>query len=455
MKKLLLPTLLITSSIFCFEAKAENIFEALSQAYNTNPEIKAQRAYLRSVDENVAIAKSGFRPTIVASAGYADTRNNDKLNNSNEGAEGNYLQAEITQPIFSGLSTVNSVKSADSLVRSEIYNLYDFEQAIFMEASEAYLNVVRDEALVNLQKNNEKLLKKQLDETQERFNVGDLTRTDVAQSKASYSSSKADRIAAEGDLEVSKAVYLQVVGVEPVNLRDPENIHTFIPANFNQALKATVENNYAVLKSKKMLESKEYDVKANYGALMPSVNAFALASKNKSDPNWYLDNNNTVDSVEFGVSLNVPLYSAGKDRAQIRQSKHAKWQAFENVITAERAAVAAITGYWESMVSNDAQIKALVDKVEANKIALDGVKKEEMLGNRTILDVLNAYQTLLDSEVEVVKAKRAYYLSAMNVMQAMGKLTAESLELNVELYQPKKYYKETRDKWLSTSVENN
>lgn len=452
MKKYILPVVAM-GVLACSAARAETVFEALSEAYRSNPDLQAQRAYLRSVDENVAIAKSGFRPSVALTGQYSNSNTNNSLNSNEEGSASHTLAATISQPLFSGFSTVNSVKSADSAARAAQHNLSEYEQSVFLQASEAYLNVVRDKALVDLQKNNEKLLKKQLEETQERFNVGELTRTDVAQSKSSYSQAVANRISAEGTLEVSKAVYKQVIGKDPQDLTEPENIHTFLPATFDKALSYTLDNNFGVLQAKQNLDSKEYAVKANYGSLAPQLEASGSVSKSKNNPKHHGDATGTVDDVVLGVNATIPLYDAGENRAKIRQSKYAKWQAQEEVMSARRAAVSAITSSWESMVTNDAKIKALIDQVTANEIALDGVKKEEALGNRTILDVLNAFQTLLNSQVEVVKARREYYLASMQVMQAMGKLTAKNLKLNVELYQPKKYYKETRDKWLSTSID--
>lgn len=452
MKKYMLP-IIAMGVLACSAARAETVFEALSEAYRSNPDLQAQRAYLRSVDENVAIAKSGYRPSIALTGQYGNSKKDNSLNDNEEGGESHTLAATISQPLFSGFSTVNSVKSADSAARSEQYSLANYEQAIFLNASEAYLNVVRDKAIVDLQKNNEKLLKKQLDETQERFNVGELTRTDVAQAKSSYSQAVASRISAEGTLEVSKAVYKQVIGKDPKDLAEPDNIHTFLPANFDKALSFTLDNNFAVLQAKQALQSRDYAVKANYGALAPQVSAQGSISKSKNNPKHFGDPSATVDDVTWGLNATIPLYDAGENRARIRQSKYAKWQAQEQVLSAQRSAVSAITSSWESMVTNDAKIKALVDQVEANEIALEGVKKEEALGNRTVLDVLDAFQTLLNSQVEVVKARREYYLSAMQVMQAMGKLTARNLKLDVELYNPKVYYKETRDKWLSTSID--
>ncbi len=452
MKKYMLPVI-AAGVMICSAAKADTVFDALAEAYRSNPDLQAQRAYLRSVDENVAIAKSEYRPNIALTGKYSNSNTNNSLNSNEEGSASHTLAATVSQPLFSGFSTVNSVKSADSAVRAAQYNLSDYEQNIFLSASEAYLNVVRDKAIVDLQKNNERLLKKQLDETKERFNVGELTRTDVAQAKSSYSQAVANRISAEGTLEVSKAVYKQVIGKEPQNLSEPDNIHTFLPPTFDKALSYTLDNNFAVLQAKQNLNSKNYAVKANYGALAPQLAAEGSVSKTKNNPKHHGDETGTVDDVSLGLNATIPLYDAGENRAKIRQSKYAKWQAQEQVMSAQRTAVSNITSSWEAMVTYDAKIKALIDQVEANGIALDGVKKEEALGNRTILDVLNAYQTLLNSQVEVVKARREYYLYAMQVMQAMGKLTAKNLKLDVELYQPKKLYKETRDKWLSTSID--
>ena len=304
---------------------------------------------------------------------------------------------------------------------------------------------------------NEKLLKKRLDETVERFNVGEVTRTDVSQAQARYSQAKADRIASEGNLQASKAVYTRVIGEAPKDLSEPENLGDFIPASFQEALEYTKANNYSIRYARELLNSRVYDVAANTGALLPSVTLDGSATTSKSDSSgsaYGAYNRDTkVDEVQWGVNMNIPLYTAGETRAKIRQSKYQKWQAQELVLEAERQAVSDVTSAWELMTSNKAQIKSIKDQVKANEIALDGVQKEEALGNRTILDVLDAYQELLNSNVNEVKARRDYYVAAMQLLLSMGKLTAEDLRLNVDLYNPKKFYKETRDKWLSLSVD--
>lgn len=440
--------MMATALVFGGSAEAQTIFDALSETYNSNPTLQAQRAYLRSVDENAAIAKSGYRPNIALTAGY-----NDKNSNVDGGQGGDSttksMAAKISQPLFSGFSTVNSVKSVDSYIRAEQNNLYTIEQNVFMEASTAYLDVLQNSAIVELQKNNEKLLKKRLDETIQRFNVGEVTRTDVSQSRARYSQAVSDRIASEGNLEASKATYIQLIGSQPQKLEEPVAIKDFLPKTYDDAYNVAVANNYNIQAAKQMLKSRSYDVYTQTGALLPQVSLDGSVSKVKTENDNALLNDTTADNVEWGVNMTVPLYNSGESRAKIRQSKHLKWQAQEQVLEAERQVKSVVSSAWEYMIANQSKIKAIQDQVKANEVALDGVQKEEALGNRTILDVLDAYQELLNSNVNEVKARRDYYVSGMNLLVAMGKLTAQDLKLGVDIYTPKKFYKETRDKWLS------
>ena len=436
---------------FSASASAQNIFEALGETYNTNPTLQAERAYLRSVDENVAIAKSGYRPTIALTGAYRDSSNNieqDGVSTDNDVATTS-MAAKFSQPLFNGFSTVNSVKSADQAVRAEQNNLYNVEQSVFLDASVAYLDVVRDTAIVELQKNNEKLLKKRLDETQQRFNVGEVTRTDVSQAKARYSQAKSDRISSEGNLEASKAVYAQIIGSAPETLEEPVDIKTFLPTSYDEAMNIALRNNYSIRQAKHLFNAKGYEVYANTGALLPQLSFDAAATKAKSENDNKLIGDTDSDGVEWGLNLSIPLYNAGESRARIRQSKHQKWQAQERVLETEREVRATVSSAWEYMKSNEAKILAIKDQVKANEIALDGVQKEEALGNRTILDVLDAYQELLNSNVNEVTASRDYYVSAMQLLLSMGKLTAKDLKLGVDLYDAKDSYKDTRDKWLA------
>ena len=305
---------------------------------------------------------------------------------------------------------------------------------------------MQNRAIVELQKNNEELLKKKLEETQERFKVGEVTRTDVSQSEARHSQAISDRIASEGNLQASIATYIELIGQEPENLSEPVEIINYLPASYDEALNIALKNNYSIKEAQHIYASKGYEVYANTGALFPTISLDGSVGRNKAEQG---EIDTTTENAEWGVNLSIPLYTGGATRAKIRQSKYQKWQAQEGVLEAKRAVKASVLSAWEYMKSNESQLKAIEAQIKANTIALEGVQKEESLGNRTILDVLDSYQELLNSKVNDVKARRTYYVSAMNLLASMGKMTAKELKLDVELYDAQKYYEETKGKWLS------
>ena len=448
MKKSLTLALLLTTCL-CIKANAATIFEAMSDAYQHNPTLQGQRAYLRSVDENVAIAKSGYRPTVALNGSYSDAHIHNDTYQTNDGYT-KAVSAVLSQPIFNGFSTFNTVRAADKSVEAEQSNLYNIEQEILLAAGTAYLDVLRDESIVDLQKNNEKLLKKRLDETRERFNVGEVTRTDVSQAEARHSAAISDRIRAEGNLAASKAIYENIIGTTPAGLTEPTNMSEMFPKNPEAALRYAYENNYNLKAAKSALEASDYTVYANEGALLPQVAFKAEAARSKTEAVNARDPE--TNSFQWSVNMSVPLYNAGETRARIRQSKYKKWQAEENVLAAERDMIATVTSSFEYMIANESRLKSVKDQIKAYAIALDGVQQEEALGNRTVLDVLDAYQALLNSNVEEVEARRNYYVSGMALLLSMGKLTAKDLGLNVDLYDAEKKSKQTRNKFLSLSA---
>lgn len=436
--------------LFSSGAGAVSLFEAMGEAYEHNPTLEGQRAYLRAVDENVAIAKSGYRPNLSLNAGYSDTHaHNDVVPVVADGYQ-KTVSANVSQPIFNGFSTYNSVKAADKTVKAEQSNLLTVEQQVLLSAGTAYLDVLKDESIVKLQKNNERLLKKRLDETRERFNVGEVTRTDVSQAEARHSAAISDLIAAEGNLAASKAAYLQIIGNTPEGLVEPTELTKMFPASMDEALNYAKEHNYALKAAKDNFDAQSYNVSATGGALLPQITFDASASRGKSEAK------NTKDpethTYQWGVNMKVPLYNGGETRAKIRQSKYRKWQAHEVVLEAERTVVSNVTSSWEYMNANLSRTKSVKDQVKAYAIALDGVQQEEALGNRTVLDVLDAYQSLLNANVSEVQAMRDYYVSGMQLLLSMGRLTAKNLGLNVEFYDAQKHSAKTRGKWLSLSA---
>lgn len=444
----LLGTTLMASNVY-----ADDIFKAMGNAYDTNPSLKAQRAYLRSVDENVALANSGYRPNISLGASYVDADNSDNsVTYPQHDRQSTNLAAKISQPIFTGFQTVNSVKAAESYIRSEQYNLGNFEQKTLLSAATAYLDVLRDTVIVELQQNNENLLKQKLDETKERFSVGDLTKTDLAQSEARYAQARADTIASMGTVEASKARYKMIVGTLPTELEEPYEIVSLLPSTADEAIEYTMANNFSIKQAEHAMDSRDYEAKSATGVLLPSVTLDGAATKSKIDTRPY-PKKGEINSLEWSVNANIPLYQGGSERAKIRQAKYNKWQAREMISVAESQAIADVSSYWEYLIANQAKVKAIAEQIKANEVALEGVTREESVGNRTVLEVLDAYQALLSSKVEEEKARRDYYLSSMNLLLTMGKLTAKDLELEVDLYNAKQQSKDTAGKWLSTSID--
>jgi len=432
-------------------ANAETIFEAMTEAYNTNPTLHGQRAVSGASNEDAALARSGFRPTVAVGASYTDSHTRNTGNSTVDGHSKGY-RGSVKQSLFSGFQTYNSVKAADSSAKAGIDNLYEVEQKILLAASNAYLDVVRDEAIVELQKNNEKLLKKQLDETMARFDVGEVTRTDVAQSRASYAQAQSDLISAEGNLAISREAYRQIVGKDAENVAFPENLQNLFPEQFNEAMDYAKENNYALHAAKKSLKAAKYNVKSQEGALLPEVSFTASTGKTQSSSPLSAKDPSTR-STEYVMEVSMPLYAGGATRANIRKSKYQRWAAQEGLREAERAVVAGVTDNWELMQTSKSNISSIKEQVKASAIALKGTQKEEALGNRTVLDVLNAYQTLLASQVSEVTARHDYYLSGLQLLQTMGKLTAKKLNLNVKYYNAEQHYQDTKGKWLSLSID--
>ena len=430
---------------------AETIFEAMTAAYNTNPTLHGQRATSGASNEDAALARSGFRPTIAAGSNYVDSHSHTTGNSTVDGYSKGY-KGSITQPIFNGFQTYHGVKAADQKAKAGIDTLYAVEQEILLDASTAYLDVVRDEAIVNLQKNNEHLLKKQLDETLARYNVGEVTRTDVAQSRASYAQAQSDLVTAEGNLAISRDYYHRIVGHLPEDVKFPNNLDERFPTTDKEAMKYAIENNYSLNAAKRAMKAAKYNVKSQEGALLPEVNF--TASTGRSKVSTHTGRNPSTHSTEYVLNMSMPLYTGGATRANIRKSKYQRWAAREALQEAERAVVSGVTASWASMQASKSNIASIGEQVKASAIALEGTQKEEALGNRTVLDVLNAYQTLLLSQVNEVRARHDYYVSGLKLLQSMGKLTAQKMNLNVQYYDAEANYYNTRGKWLSLSIDD-
>jgi TolC family type I secretion outer membrane protein len=427
-------------------ARAETLKEALSSAYQNNPRLAAQRARVRSTDEGVPQALAGWRPTVTAigEAGPRVIEQDDSvIGNSSDTLFSRTIRGEIQQPIYRGGRTVASVRSAENTVRADRARLTSVEQAVLLDTVRAYADVVRDQSVVELTVKNEQRLTRQLEATRDRFRVGEVTKTDVFQSEARVARATAERIRAEGSLENSRAAYKNVVGTLPGKLAKA-TLPGPLPASRKDTVAAAFAGSPDVLAA-------EYDERASLdnvdrvrGELLPSLSLIGAAERDKE----LTRSGAEVDSLEAQLRLDVPLYQAGATWSRLRASKQAVSERRQGIDQARRTAEQTANQAWNDLETARAAIKSVGKQVQANQVALDGVQREAEVGARTVLDILDAEQELLDSQVNLVRSERDELVAAFATISAIGALTARSLQLPVEYYDPEVHYQEVRDKWF-------
>jgi outer membrane protein len=434
-------------------AKAETLAEALAAAYLFNPTLKAARAQLRATDEEVAVAKSGFRPTITGdiqhSYQYVDTQPPSQ-------AEGDSYPRSysltLNQPIFRGFQTINAVKGAEALVEAGREDLRSSEQTVLLDAITSYVNVVRDAALLELQLNNLRVLTEQQRATKERFDVGEVTRTDVAQSQASTATAESSVSSARATLQASRATYTQLIGHAPGSLRDPGPARRLVPKSLQEALGHGESENPTILGAIFRERAQDHIVKQTKGQLLPSVDLQASLTRS-------IDSGGGADKIDTATvtgRVSIPIYEAGDVSAQIRENIETRSQLRHLIDEARESVRANVTSAWGTLVSARALITSGSASVDANNVALAGVREEEKVGQRTVLDVLNAEQTLLNAQVLLTTSRRDLVVASYSLLSTLGRISAYDLELQVEQYDPTRHYGEVRDKWFGwrTSYES-
>ena len=448
---------LMAASLFVVPVAANaatiSLGEALGIAYETNPQLSAAQANLRATDEEVAKANAGWRPTINAQGSYGE----QEANISGFGTiSAHPLQGQltITQPLFRGGRTYAEIKRAKALVRSGRAQLTATEQSVLLDAVTAYMDVVRDEATVNLRRKNVDVLKKQRAETQERFNVGELTRTDVSQAQARLAGAQSDLITAQGALAADRAVFAQIIGRPPEELESTPALPQ-LPANPEDALNLALQGNPAVLQARENAKAADYAVDDALGAMLPSLALQGQYQYQRGGFNTLgglpgdtgsLSVTEKVTSIQ-GV-LNVPIYQGGAEEASVRQAKEYRSQAEMNIVISDRSVRQAVQSAWENFTSAQATIDSNQEQVKADTIAFEGVRREQQVGGRTTLDVLNAQQELLNSQLSVVVAQRNTVVAAYQLLAAAGKLTAQNLGLKVTVYDPTQHYDDDAARWI-------
>jgi outer membrane protein len=428
-------------------ARAAEVFtlrEALGVAYETNPELDAQRAALRATDEDVAGANAGWRPSVntQGSYGYQDPRGVFP-NKSSHPLSG---QVVVSQPLFRGGRTVAEVSKAKAQVRAGRAQLVNTEESVLLDAVTAYTDVVRDAETLKLKQNNVAGLQKQLDATEEQRKVGELTRTDVAQAQARLSGAQADLTTTQGQLQVSRSSFEHVIG-RPAETLEEHPALPRLPATQEEAIQQAMKQNPFLVQAQENARAAGYAVDDATGALQPQVSLQGEFQYGEDQPNG-LGQFATTRLTALVGQVTVPIYQGGADEAQVRQAKEQHSQAQLSVADAERQVLDAVRSAWESYRAAEASIASNRAEEAADQTALDGVQQEQQVGTRTVLDVLNAQQELLDAEVSVVVAEHNAYVAAAQLLSAMGVLTARDLGLPVKLYDPLKHYDEDSDRWF-------
>jgi TolC family type I secretion outer membrane protein len=441
----LLSATLVIAAIVPGTVQASSLYEAMATAYATNPTLEAARAQLRATDENVPQVLSEWRPTILGTAqgGHEWDSQNEPVS-LNQETNPRSFGVTVRQPIFDGFGTVAGTSEAENLVRAGRADLTSAEQTVLLNAVTAYMNVVRDVAVLELNRNNEKVLEAQLEATQARFEVGELTRTDVAQAEARLQGAVAARIQAEGQLTASEAIYRQVIGEDPVDVEMPPE-RPQLPASRDES--AALSRGAPEVQSAEFQErAAKDDIDVQFSDMLPTV--AIEGSYQRQQDIGLRDSEADVGSIIGQVT--IPLYQAGAPDSRVRQSKQRYMQARrltdEALRTAEREAV----NSWTLLQTVIAQARSFEEQVRANQIALDGVRQEQEVGARTILDVLDAQQELLNAQVSLVSAQTDHVVAEYRLLAAGGGLTAQNLGLDVEYYDPTEHYDKVRDKFFGT-----
>lgn len=426
--------------------------EALASAYLTNPTLQQERATLRATDENVPTALAGWRPKIQGQFDPSYYKGSNNYYGDHDSGLGGYTrrysttgydaQVSIQQPIYSGGKTTAATHQAVNQVMAERAKLISTEQQVFTDVVNAYVGVIEDEQLLQLNINNERVLEQQLRATNERFRVGEITRTDVAQAESAYASAKATRQQSEGTLQTAQATYMQVVGMAPPpNLVPPQPL-TLPVKSESEAVSLAIRNNPDVINALFTEAAQKDSVAVAMASLMPTVtgNLAYMRAVNQE-----LNNQRNEDKYAT-LNVTVPIYQGGSEYSQIRQAKQQALAARHAVDTARRTAAQSAASNWQRLVSYKAAIESNRAAIKAGTVALDGVERQAIVGTSTTLEVLQQQSTLLQAQVALVQSLSNMVVSSYNVASAIGRLTAVDLHLNVPLYNEKAYYNAVKDR---------
>jgi len=437
-------------------ALADTIEAALVRAYQGNPQLNAQRAQVRATDEGVPQALSGYRPKVnlTATAGVQYTDSTSVVGANLAGATqrvGNHATESprsvgitATQTLFNGQQTANQVRTAESQVSSAREALRVLEQSILLTAATTYMDYLRDSAIVEVQRSNVRVLEQTLKQTRDRFNVGEVTRTDVAQSEAQLAAGRTQLATAEANLTTTRSKFRQIIGNEPVDLAPGSPVDRFFPGTLPSAVELSLIENPNVTAAMFGVDVNYLQVKIREGALLPTLTLQASAQQ-------AYEQQLTVQksfSAQAVAQLTVPIYQGGAEYSLIRQSKETLAQQRLNLDTTRDQTRANTVTAWGALVQGKAQVVSAQAQVTASEIALNGVREEAKAGQRTTLDVLNAQQALVNARIALVTAQHDRVVASYSVLDKVGRLSPQVLGLATNTYDPSVHYQQVRDSWV-------
>lgn len=435
-------------------ASAQTLEEALASAYTTNPELLAERARLRATDEGVAQANAGWRPQITASGSASwDRTTIDSspvaITDGESEGEARAGTVSVVQPIFRGGRTIAGISQAKAAVRAGRAQLTGVEQGVLLDAVTAYTNVVRDDSVVQLSTNSVEVLTRQRQAAQDRFDVGEITRTDVAQAEAALSAAKSQLTAAQAQLAASRSFYERTVGTVPSDLQTEPTLPA-TPATLDEAVANAIAANPTLIAAREGEALTRAGIDLAAGALLPSVSVTGQyqASRDETTDSPLGESRRDIDAYSVTAGVSVPLYQGGAEYASLREAKQLNSRSRLQVADADRQVREAVANAWNNLKAARDRVVSSEEQVKANEIAFEGVQQEAEVGARTTLDVLEAEQTLLNSRVSLVTARRDTYVASYALLAAMGQLTAEGLKLPVEIYDPEEHYDDVAGKWI-------
>ncbi len=426
-------------------AGAQTLAEALADAYTTNPTLSASRAELRTVNEGVPQALANWRPEIFLTGSAGKARRDDKT--TDETLTPLEATAEIFQPLYRGGRTVAATARAEQEVLAQRATLDSVEQFVLLSAAIAYMDVWRAQSVVGLTESNERVIERQLEATRDRFTVGEVTRTDVAQSETRLATAAAERIAAEGALRTSRAAYEQVIGNVPGILLPPPPLED-LPGSLDEVTAQSISRNPDILAAGFSEKASRQRVREVTGELYPTVSINGSLGHREET----VSRDAEVQRAEILAEIRIPLYQQGAVSSRVRESKQAASQRRIEIEEARRRVEQESITAWEGLQTARAQIRSFEAGVRSAEIALEGVRQENEVGARTILDILDAEQELLDSKVNLVRSQRDDIVAGVAVLSAIGRLTARDLELAVEVYNPEIDYLKVRDSWFGLGI---